>query len=259
MIYDIILAFVNLALLLTVVVYTTITAGMIPWIGALRHEISSSNRGFVTYCSLYADRVMSIRCWLTDGVWLGMVVLSLLWLLLAVYAILNTQLTTSEESSDYYDTKEQVNTEKNSYRNSFVIQPAHYKHESPLFTNRVLQEDPSPTLPHHHSDPNHFHPLDNSYYHNNNPRPISFPLPQPYNPGDSGMPLTDNYYYSVNNRNMEYGQGDSSTSKRSSDLSHGFVGMDKCHEIKRKESKTFEEEVPSLPSTIPAQPPNTYE
>ncbi|KAI9494796.1 hypothetical protein BDB00DRAFT_938098 [Zychaea mexicana] len=113
---DRIVSVVCIALLIAVIVYNTIEAGVVPW---LPSDIASdaqqnfpSTKGFATYCSDYSiannsdlTSKTTNRCWLQNGSWLGIIIAAALWIVLALYTYLQKKSTVYNEhdAHDYIE------------------------------------------------------------------------------------------------------------------------------------------------------------
>ncbi|CEP08583.1 hypothetical protein [Parasitella parasitica] len=99
---------INVLLFIAIIVYNSLTSGTIPWTGSVANSNMSTMKGYVTYCSNYSDSLMSSRCWLTNGTWLGMIIVGFLWFLLALYAFILRTADVYSEDYDTYDFKDDV-------------------------------------------------------------------------------------------------------------------------------------------------------
>ncbi|KAI8373555.1 hypothetical protein EDC96DRAFT_424027, partial [Choanephora cucurbitarum] len=105
---DRIASLINLSLCIAVAVYTSLKSGTVPWTGSVSSSFDSSMQGYVSYCSSYSDTVLSNRCWLTNGTWLGIIIIGFLWLILALYSFILKNSEIYDEDYDTYDFKQDV-------------------------------------------------------------------------------------------------------------------------------------------------------
>ncbi|ORZ16232.1 hypothetical protein BCR42DRAFT_32224 [Absidia repens] len=107
---DRILGCLNLALMIATVVIGAIKSGPVPWLPD--NSTSSNNNsqltasgptsgGFQSNCGVYEkeDREIFNRCWLSNGMWIGSIVVAFFWLLLVLYVFI-------QRGSDIYDDDE---------------------------------------------------------------------------------------------------------------------------------------------------------
>ncbi|KAI8385756.1 hypothetical protein BD560DRAFT_384256 [Blakeslea trispora] len=105
---DRIISLINIALCIAVAVYTTLKSGTIPWTGSTFNSFSSPMHGYVNYCSFYSDSMLSSRCWLSNGTWLGIVLSGFFWFMLALVVFILKSPEIYDEDYDTYDFKEDV-------------------------------------------------------------------------------------------------------------------------------------------------------
>ncbi|KAI8145019.1 hypothetical protein BJV82DRAFT_604575 [Fennellomyces sp. T-0311] len=100
----------NLALMIACIVYNTLESGVFPWIGNL--SVSSRptnvNKGFAAYCNTWSDSNTQLRCWLTDGAWLGQILVAAFWLFLVIFVYAQKSSDIYDDDYDVYDFKEDV-------------------------------------------------------------------------------------------------------------------------------------------------------
>ncbi|KAJ8661315.1 hypothetical protein O0I10_003065 [Lichtheimia ornata] len=95
---DRLLSIVNAALTIAALVYGSLSAGNIPWVGFTdtpwQGPHGHTQKGFATYCTDYlgvSDAMITFkRCWLQNGTWLGLVITAALWCALALYVYIQT-------------------------------------------------------------------------------------------------------------------------------------------------------------------------
>ncbi|KAI7908039.1 uncharacterized protein BX663DRAFT_539408 [Cokeromyces recurvatus] len=104
--YDCLISIINMLLFVSIIIYISLKSGVIPWTGNIEKQFSSTTKGYVTYCSNYDDDNMLIRCWLSNGEWLGIVIIGFFWLLLSAYSILFKKCLIIED--EYYDFKNDI-------------------------------------------------------------------------------------------------------------------------------------------------------
>ncbi|KAI9493123.1 hypothetical protein BDB00DRAFT_824496 [Zychaea mexicana] len=99
----------NLALMIAVIVYNTLEGGVFPWIGGHDEDgPTTANRGFAAYCMNWAESTTQYRCWLTDGVWLGCILIAAFWLFLIIFVYAQKSSDIYDDDYDVYDFKEDV-------------------------------------------------------------------------------------------------------------------------------------------------------
>lgn len=59
---DRITSLINLLLFIAIIVYNSLKSGTIPWTGSVSNSLTSTMKGYVTYCPNYSDSIMSNRC-----------------------------------------------------------------------------------------------------------------------------------------------------------------------------------------------------
>ncbi|CAO3611421.1 unnamed protein product [Mucor hiemalis] len=141
---DRVMSIINLLLFIAIVVYNSLQSGMIPWTGAVSKPFTSDAKGWASYCSNYGGTgLVSVRCWLQNGTWLGMIVVGFFWLILALYTVVQRNSDVYNEDYDAYDYKDDVPmaTTRKSSSIQHVASPVPPKHLPYM----------SPTTPHHHS------------------------------------------------------------------------------------------------------------
>ncbi|KAF7727227.1 hypothetical protein EC973_007839 [Apophysomyces ossiformis] len=103
------LSILNLLLLIAVIVFITLKSGTNPWTDNTISGPSNTSMGFTTYCSVYRrDMTTYMRCWLTNGAWLGLLVSAFFWLLLAFYTFAQSSSDIYDDDYDAYDFKADV-------------------------------------------------------------------------------------------------------------------------------------------------------
>ncbi|KAI9316881.1 hypothetical protein BX666DRAFT_1947674 [Dichotomocladium elegans] len=106
---DRILCMPNVAIMIAVIVYNTLKAGAVPWTKTPVEGVpSSATSTFVTYCKNIDDSVTANRCWLTDGMWLGCLLIAACWILLGIFVFLHKGSDIYEDDFDVYDFKDDV-------------------------------------------------------------------------------------------------------------------------------------------------------
>ncbi|KAG0170047.1 hypothetical protein DFQ28_002636 [Apophysomyces sp. BC1034] len=106
---DRVLSIINLPLLIAVIVYNTLKSGVIPWTDGKEDGPSEVVLGFATYCDAYTgSQTTFLRCWLTNGVWLGLLASAVLWFVLAVYTFTQSSSDIYDDDYDAYDFKADV-------------------------------------------------------------------------------------------------------------------------------------------------------
>ncbi|KAI9277067.1 hypothetical protein BDA99DRAFT_494797 [Phascolomyces articulosus] len=101
----------SLALMIAVIVYNTLEGGVFPWLAGSDAEDQPENvgKGFATYCNTYSNNEWSkLRCWLTDGAWLGCILIAAFWLFLIIFVYAQKSSDIYDDDYDVYDFKEDV-------------------------------------------------------------------------------------------------------------------------------------------------------
>ncbi|KAL0087865.1 hypothetical protein J3Q64DRAFT_1833214 [Phycomyces blakesleeanus] len=107
--HDRILSGFNIALLIAVIIYSTMKSGTIPWTNGQVTEPSSTPYGFASYCDTYSkDQTTFYRCWLVNGTWLGSIISAALWIILFIYTVAQKKSDIYCENYDPYDFKSDV-------------------------------------------------------------------------------------------------------------------------------------------------------
>ncbi|KAI8328717.1 hypothetical protein BC941DRAFT_444376 [Chlamydoabsidia padenii] len=89
------LGLVNFGLMIATVVIGTLKSGPVPWLPST--DSRPDTVGFQTACNQYrSDLGLYQRCWLSNGMWLGAIILGALWLILVLYVFI-------QKSSDIYN------------------------------------------------------------------------------------------------------------------------------------------------------------
>ncbi|KAI8375974.1 uncharacterized protein BYT42DRAFT_572957 [Radiomyces spectabilis] len=195
---DRILSVINLILMIAVVVYNTLQAGVVPWTdGKEKDPGRGPYRGYADYCSFYGSGTDSFyRCWLSNGLWLASIVTAFLWLLLAIYTFVQSSSDIYESDYDGYDYKLDVPMAVTS---SPVPPKAEiYRPESPV----AMANYPSSKA--HEPDYDYYanYAAKDNYYEKN-----QYPMQPVYTGGyDSPTaPSTPSYYYNNGNSPYYYG------------------------------------------------------
>ncbi|KAI9023787.1 hypothetical protein CLU79DRAFT_117568 [Phycomyces nitens] len=107
--HDRILSGFNFALLVAVIVYSTLKSGTVPWTNGQVAGPSSVPYGFASYCDIYSkDQTTFYRCWLVNGTWLGSIISAALWIILFIYTVAQKKSDIYYENYDSYDFKSDV-------------------------------------------------------------------------------------------------------------------------------------------------------
>ncbi|KAI9483081.1 MAG: hypothetical protein EXX96DRAFT_556759 [Benjaminiella poitrasii] len=104
---DCFISSINLLLFTAIITYNSLKSDMIPWTGLIETPFSANMKGYATYCTEYSNDNIAIRCWLSNGAWLGMVIVGFFWLLFLVYSILLIRQRDTTKNV-YYDFKNDV-------------------------------------------------------------------------------------------------------------------------------------------------------
>ncbi|KAL7310378.1 hypothetical protein PS15m_009889 [Mucor circinelloides] len=228
---------INLLLFIAIIVYNSLTSGTVPWMGSASNSNTSTMKGYVTYCSNYSDSLMSNRCWLTNGTWLGMVIVGFLWLLLGLYALILKNSDVYSEDYDTYDFKDDVPMAKTATNTTAVGRSSSIP-EPPKHTSMM-----SPYMIPHRDFANQ---SQETYYYSTQGTPA-----YDYNNSDiymNSMPVEDHSLY-----------------KATSPLQQQYQSPANGFERQRKVSKTYLEEEdgelapPSASAHSPEQPPHSYD
>ncbi|KAI9311793.1 hypothetical protein BX666DRAFT_895372 [Dichotomocladium elegans] len=96
------MAILNLALMVAVIIYNTLKGGPMPWTNNADEPgaPAKTSPGFATYCFAYRNPKTIMRCWISDALWLGCLLVTASWLLLLVYVF-------AQSTSDIYDEDEE--------------------------------------------------------------------------------------------------------------------------------------------------------
>ncbi|KAI7849315.1 hypothetical protein BDC45DRAFT_278367 [Circinella umbellata] len=129
----------TLALMIAVIVYNTLKGGAFPWLNGHYDDgkPSSFNSGFATYCSNYKNEWSKYRCWLTDGTWLGCLIVAAFWLFLVIFVYAQKSSDIYDDDYDVYDFKEDVPMAVTSNKNESAY------HASSPTSNPPQQQQPS--------------------------------------------------------------------------------------------------------------------
>ncbi|EPB82290.1 hypothetical protein HMPREF1544_10970 [Mucor circinelloides 1006PhL] len=228
---------INLLLFIAIIVYNSLTSGTVPWMGSVSNSNTSTMKGYVTYCSNYSDSLMSNRCWLTNGTWLGMVIVGFLWLLLGLYALILKNSDVYSEDYDTYDFKDDVPMAKTATDTTAVGRSSGIP-EPPKHTSMM-----SPYMIPHRDFANQ---SQETYYYSTQGTPV-----YDYNNSDiymNSMPVEDHSLY-----------------KATSPLQQQYQSPANGFERQRKVSKTYLEEEdgelapPSASAHSQEQPPHSYD
>ncbi|KAI8089053.1 uncharacterized protein BX664DRAFT_332057 [Halteromyces radiatus] len=136
------LGILNLALMIATVVVCTLKSGPVPW-QANDEGSEGGPNGFQSSCNGYQDSnsTLYIRCWLSNGAWIGSIVIAVFWLILLLYVFV-------QRSGDIYDDDEyEVYDFKNGSHQHDI--PMAVTSHSPILSPLKQQQQPSPLLPAH--------------------------------------------------------------------------------------------------------------
>ncbi|CAO3587104.1 unnamed protein product [Absidia cylindrospora] len=157
---DRILGCLNLALMIATVVIGAIKSGPVPWLPVSNNnsQVTASeptSGGFQSNCGIHEkDKEIFNRCWLSNGMWIGSIVVAFFWLLLVLYVFI-------QRGSDIYDDDEYEVYDFKGTDGSHPHQnmPMAITSHSPIIT--PLKQQPSPPMP----STTHPTPMANDYDH----------------------------------------------------------------------------------------------
>ncbi|KAI8064587.1 hypothetical protein BC940DRAFT_305460 [Gongronella butleri] len=103
---DRVFALLNAALMIAVVVTNTLLTNYVPW--TPDHGYPLSGKGFQAHCPS-SDTVMKNRCWLSNGMWIGSIVVAAFWLVHLIYVFTQQRSDIFDDDDDYelYDYRNQ--------------------------------------------------------------------------------------------------------------------------------------------------------
>ncbi|KAI9304620.1 hypothetical protein BJ944DRAFT_266582 [Cunninghamella echinulata] len=144
---------INSALMVAVVIVCTLKSGPVPWEynnGDTQYSTGGPTTGFEPSCGTKTDEV-KIRCWLSNGTWMGCIVLAVFWIILSFFVFIQQRSDIYEEEYEVYDFKNDIPMAITSNSPIIKQQPSPALSPPPshaINTNTMNQEvyyDPQPT------------------------------------------------------------------------------------------------------------------
>ncbi|KAJ2961609.1 hypothetical protein NQZ79_g3126 [Umbelopsis isabellina] len=104
---DKVLGIVNTIIVAAILIYNTIKSGPEPWLDNTLTFASATHPGWIPYCSAFNGGVkmgsnLFMRCWLINGLWLGMIICCVFWVALGIFAWTQHTYDVYDDNDDYH-------------------------------------------------------------------------------------------------------------------------------------------------------------
>ncbi|CAO3628042.1 unnamed protein product [Cunninghamella blakesleeana] len=192
----------NSALMIAVVIVCTLKSEQVLY----GQSEQTYKIGYQGYCSDFSNQNLSNRCWLTNGTWIGSIVIAVIWILLSFYVFIQQRSDIYNEEYEVYDFKSDI--------------PMAITSNSPIIHHQQQKQTPSPIVPPHAATPlNNNSNMNQDVYYDPQPTPNYFDYGYQYHQQqtqyhqqqqqqavlDSTM-NNNNYYYDPHHQQQPYHQ-----------------------------------------------------